>query len=161
MTDEQLSALLRIKRHEQPPADYFDHLLRDIHRRQRADLLRRPLWKIALERGQTFFGRHSMGNLSYAGAMAAVFVTGVATIGLIAPGEKGGRGTIAQGPAPSTLTPDFGNGPLIALQQVPAPKLDSHLLPTGQSSVPPAVHQPRYVMDVRPASYEPSSSFNF
>jgi hypothetical protein len=38
-------------------------------------------------------------------------------------------------------------------------RLDSReSLPTG---VPPAVGQPRYIMDARPVSYDPSSSFNF
>src|SRR5580698_2927056 len=83
MTEEQLSALLRIKRFEQPPPQYFDRLLQDIHRRQRAELLRRPLWKIAAERVQTFFSEHSMGHLSYAGALASVLVVGVTTIGVM------------------------------------------------------------------------------
>ena len=157
MTDEQLSALLRIKRHEQPPADYFDNLLKDIHRRQRSELLRRPLWKIALERMQTFFGEHSMGQLHYAGAMASVLIAGVVTIGLITPGGNGvrGGGPVVVAPPDSPVTP------LIALQAGPAPKLVAQSLPSSQLTVPPAVHQPRYVGDVRPASYEPSSSFNF
>src|ERR1700733_11750038 len=86
MTDEQLSALLRIKRFEQPPPQYFDRLLQDIHRRQRSELLRRPLWKIAAERVQTFFSEHSMGHLSYAGALASVLVFGVVGIGVMTSG---------------------------------------------------------------------------
>src|SRR5258708_39842639 len=82
MSEEQLSALLRLKRYEQPPAGYFDRLLQDVHRRQRAELLRRPLWKIAAERLQTFFSEHSMGHLSYAGALASALVVGVVGIGL-------------------------------------------------------------------------------
>ena len=39
MTEEQLTALLRLKRYEQPPPEYFDRLLQDIHRRQRTELL--------------------------------------------------------------------------------------------------------------------------
>src|SRR5260221_6041477 len=86
MTDEQLSALLRLKRYEQPAPQYFDRLLQDIHHRQRAELLRRPLWKIAAERIQTFFSEHSMGNLSYAGALASALVVGVVGIGLMTSG---------------------------------------------------------------------------
>src|ERR1700761_6064684 len=99
MTEEQLSALLRIKRFEQPPPQYFDRLLQDIHRRQRAELLRRPLWKIAAERVQTFFSEHSMGHLSYAGALASVLVVGIAGIGLMTSGgsvevvSNGGHGS--------------------------------------------------------------------
>src|SRR5882724_7604638 len=96
MTEEQLSALLRIKRYEQPPAQYFDRLLQDIHRRQRAELLRQPLWKIAAERVQTFFSEHSMGHLSYAGALATVLIVGVAAIGLVTPGGSIERTSSAQ-----------------------------------------------------------------
>ena len=87
MTDEQLSALLRLKRYEEPPPGYFGRLLGDVHRRQRADLLQRPLWRIALERMQTFFGEHSMGSLSYAGAMAGFVALGAVAIGLMTPGD--------------------------------------------------------------------------
>src|SRR5688572_2555989 len=92
MTEEQLRALLRLKRYEVPPPDYFDGLLRDIHRRQRSELLRRPLWKIALERVQTFFGEHSMSPASYAGAMATLLILGISAIGVMGPyrGANGG-----------------------------------------------------------------------
>src|SRR4051812_7898110 len=78
--DQQLRALLRTKRFEQPPAGYYEKLLQDVHRRQRSELLKQPLWAIALERVQTFFSEHSMGNLSYAGAMAVVALAGVLAI---------------------------------------------------------------------------------
>src|SRR4029434_6253749 len=84
MTEDQqqqkLSALLRLKRYEQPPPGYFDKLLQDVHRRQRGDLLRRPAWKLLLERVQTFFSEHSMGYGAYAGAATAVVVAGVAPL---------------------------------------------------------------------------------
>src|SRR4051812_6893109 len=92
MTEDQqqqkLSALLRLKRFEQPPPGYYAKLLQDVHRRQRMDLLRRPLWKIAIERVQTFFGEHSMGRLQYGGAMAALMVTGLTIIGFSYPSRQ-------------------------------------------------------------------------
>src|SRR4051812_50130417 len=105
MTEDQqqqkLSALLRLKRFEQPPPGYFEKLVQDVHRRQRADLLRRPLWKIAIERVQTFFGEHSMGRMQYGGAMAAVLVTGGTIFGLSYPSKPGptpaGAGGLAGG----------------------------------------------------------------
>src|SRR4051812_37491496 len=87
MTDEQLSALLRLKRYEQPPDGYFDKLLADIHRRQRAELLRRPLWRIAIDRVQTFFGERSLGNFAYGGAMAAFVLCGAGLMGLWTKGK--------------------------------------------------------------------------
>jgi hypothetical protein len=165
MTDEQLSALLRIKRFEQPPPQYFDGLLKDLHRRQRSELLRRPLWKIAAERVQTFFSEHSMGHLSYAGALASVLVVGVTTIGLVTSGggitnsavaartgKKGGF--IAQ----QTIAPSEDK--LLTLQTAKARTLfDSQPLSIARPGFEPAGLQPRYIIDARPASYEPSSSF--
>ena len=160
MTDEQLSALLRLKRYEQPPAPYFDQLLRDIQRRQRSELLHRPLWKIAAERVQTFFGEHSMGRLSYAGAMAAVLLVGIGAIGLLTPGGNAGhtKCVIADGgknPAP------LAEEKILSLQASAAPRLDAPALSTTPPGFAPVVHQPRYIMDARPVSYEPSSAFNF
>jgi hypothetical protein len=164
MTDEQLSALLRLKRYEQPPAQYFDRLLQDLHRRQRAELLRRPLWKIAAERVQTFFSEHSMGNLSYAGALASVLVVGVAAIGLMTPGVEnaGPNASLATRSLPASVAP-ASSEKLLSLAQTtrPQPVLGSPSLPTAQPGYEPVVSQPRYVIDARPVSYEPSSSFNF
>jgi hypothetical protein len=153
MNDEQLSALLRLKRFEQPPPQYFDRLLQDIHRRQRADLLQLPLWKIAIERMQTFFGEHSMGRLSYAGALASVLVVGLMTISVMTPGGSVQRADAQL--AAADLTPSSER--LLSLQTArSAPSLES---PSLQSSLPglDSVAQPRYIMDARPVSYEPSS----
>ena len=160
MTDEELSALLRLKRYEQPPAEYFDQLLRDIHRRQRAELLRRPLWKIAVERVQTFFSEHSMGHASYAGAMAAVLVVGIAGIGLLTPNgnvRRTGAGvavTIPIGPKNS-----FASEERFSIRPTTPVRLDSR--DTVPSGIAPMASQPRYIMDARPVSYDPSSSFDF
>ena len=161
MTEEQLSALLRLKRYEQPPAPYFDQLLRDIQRRQRSELLHRPLWKIAVERVQTFFSEHSMGHLSYAGAMAAVLILGVGAIGLLTPGGNSGPVTPVIVAAEKTPAP-IAEEKILSLQaSAVAPKHDASALSTAAPGFAPVVHQPRYIMDARPVSYEPSSAFNF
>ena len=177
MTEEQLSALLRIKRFEQPPPQYFDRLLQDIHRRPRAELLRRPLWKIAAERVQTFFSEHSMGHLSYAGALATVLVVGVVGIGFMTSGgsmEPGGaRGltAVADATPPKEIAPAdnaFSQKKLLAIETAPpstgfGPSTlpTSAPLPNPQSFTVPAVHQPRYVIDARPASYDPAAAYSF
>ena len=158
MTDEQLSALLRLKRYEEPPPGYFDRLLDGVQRRQRAELLQRPLWRIAVERMQTFFGEHSMGSLSYAGAMAGFVALGAVAIGLMTPGDlesKNSSLTLASAVAPSSSR-------LISLQTRPAdsPFAQSQTLEGAQSGrTSYAGHAPRYVIDARPASYELSRSY--
>jgi hypothetical protein len=161
MTDEQLSALLRMKRHEQPPPGYYEQLLQSVHRRQREELLQQPLWKIAMERVQTFFSEHSMGPVSYSGAFAMVILTGVVTIHSMSPAPRGAAigGSLASAPAKApaesrhyALRLQPGNEPvaLVSDQQ-------------QQQRVAPEVGRltttPRYVIDARPVSYDPLFSF--
>jgi hypothetical protein len=161
MTEEQLTALLRLKRFEQPPPQYFDRLLQDIHRRQRAELLQRPLWKIALERVQTFFSEHSMGHVSYAGALAIALVAGVTVIGFMTPSVRlKDRSDMALVEASPTPAPS-SDTKYIALRNSPLLKLEPQSSQVPQSGIQPVARELRYVMDARPVSYEPSSSFNF
>jgi hypothetical protein len=162
MHDPRISALLRLKRFEQPPPGYFDKLLSDVHRRQRSELLQRPLWKIAVERAQVFFGEHSMGNLSYAGAMAAVLVVGVAAIGLMTPGEfvpnNAGNKIAGNDGMPPPLNLDHGANRMIVL----GPQSKSAIAPLESprsETAASGISAPRYIIDARPASYEPASSF--
>ena len=159
MTEEQLTALLRIKRFEQPPPQYFDRLLENIHRRQREELLQRPLWRIAVERVQTFFSAHSMGNVSYAGAMAAALVVGAGAIAVMMPGE------IEKQSFAKVSTPIQAKaGSLLTLQSRPATTL---ALPAtfetqlSQSTRAQFEKDRRYIIDARPASYEPEASIRF
>ena len=156
MTEEQLSALLRLKRYEQPPAGYFDRLLQDVHRRQRTELLRRPLWKIALERVHVFFSEHSMGHLTYAGSMATLLVAGVAAIRLMTGGEVQRNPQVAAIALPSTVASDRS----IKLE-VPAPALQTRTFPVAQVEPTAVASPPRYIIDARPVSYEPSRNFDF
>ncbi|EDY19810.1 hypothetical protein CfE428DRAFT_2399 [Chthoniobacter flavus Ellin428] len=177
MTEEQLSALLRIKRFEQPPPQYFDQLLQNIHRRQRSELLHRPLWKIAAERMQTFFSEHSMSHLSYAGALASVVVVGIVGIGFLTSGGSlepvGAHGlpAIADSHAPRDIAPAdnaFSQKSLLAIEMArpssafgPSALPTSAPLPTAQNFTAPGAQQPRYVIDARPASYEPAPAYSF
>lgn len=175
--DQKLTALLRLKRYEQPPAGYYEKLLQDVHRRQRAELLRRPLWAIALDRFQTFFSAHSMGNVSFAGSMAIVAlvgILGISRIGGTAPSaapQVAVAQTVVQ-PAAVDLRSDAPSAPrLITLQDSPVAVSDlrddetvsdARLIPASASKRVADTHQPRYVIDTRPVSYEATKvSFSF
>ena len=159
MTEEQLTALLRIKRFEQPPPQYFDRLVENIHRRQREELLHRPLWRIAVERVQTFFSEHSMGNVSYAGAMAAALVVGAGAIAVMMPGEIEKQSFVA-----ASTPVQAKSSSLLTLQSRP---VSAPALPAAFESLTPQTDRMqfaknrRYIIDARPASYEPEASIQF
>jgi hypothetical protein len=178
--NQQLQALLRLKRYEQPPSGYYEKLLRDVHRRQRSELLRRPLWSIAMERVQTFFSEHSMGNVSYAGAMAAVAVAGLFAIQMASKPVTGGT-TVASAKLVTVPTATAAAAPIALSAVAEAPTLslseesaeipatttdelptDARLIPAKAAPVFAKVRQPRYVIDSRPVSYEATKvSFSF
>ena len=71
--NDEIARLLRLKRYEQPPPDYFENFLSEFRRRQRDELLRQPLWRICFERAQDFAsGTTSVPLASYAAGVAAV-----------------------------------------------------------------------------------------
>lgn len=84
LNEKQLQALLRLKRYEQPPPGYFDDLLSSIHERQREEMLRRPAWRLALERVSTFFQSMRV-DWRYASTMAGILLTGIGLIQIALP----------------------------------------------------------------------------
>jgi hypothetical protein len=172
MTEDQqqqkLSALLRLKRYEQPPPGYFDKLLQDVHRRQRGDVLRRPAWKLLLERVQTFFSEHSMGYGAYAGAATAVVVAGLALFGSSfsdKPGMRAGGPSVVAHAKPVDLRSNRPtNETILALDgtrvaMANLPEIDSsvanaRLFPSRISRGIVPGRKPRYVIDAQPVSYE-------
>lgn len=152
LTERQLQALLRLKRHEQPPPGYFDDLLKNIHRRQREELLHRSAWKISLERLRTFFGSMRL-DWNYAGTMAAILLIGIGAIQIALPTRQPAQQQFAAtSPQPSQNVVAVASEPLITLQ------------PGNPSLVPVKARrnntQPgmptRFVIDAQPASYEPA-----
>lgn len=149
MLDEtQLQTLLRLKRHEQPPPEYFEKFLEEFHRRQREQILKQPLWQIAWERLQAAVALHTPGRYAYASIVAmAVLIAGILTFDDSRVTESE---LIASVPVPQQ--PAFAYDTQVNAQQLHA-----------QFAAPIATQmmnaQPRYVIDVRPVSYEPPFSF--
>src|SRR5947208_16182753 len=73
--DNEITKLLRLKKYEQPPPGYFESFLHEFHRRQRNELLRQPLWRIALGRAQDFMMSLNVARIaSYPVAVTAVML---------------------------------------------------------------------------------------
>jgi hypothetical protein len=77
MDNNDISKLLRLKRDEQPPAEYFENFLAEFQLRQRAEVIHRPFFQIAWDRLCRFLALPSMPRLAMAGSFAvAVIATG-------------------------------------------------------------------------------------
>jgi hypothetical protein len=166
LTEHQLQALLRLKRHEQPPPGYFDDLLHQVHRRQREEMLRRPAWRIFAGRVRAFFA--SM-DWNYAGSMAAVLVIGVVSIRLAFPTPQKAPSTMAGTPAPKIhegATPVSAGNPLVTYDANEGKLLSNEMMKAlrmaprnSQPGTPPG--PTRFVIEPRPSSYEPAPRIRF
>ncbi len=73
-----IQKLIRLKRYEQPPEDYFEDFLLEFQRRQRAEMLQRPVWQIAWERANLWLEGFRVPAFAYATILvAALGITGV------------------------------------------------------------------------------------
>ena len=72
--DDKVARLLRLKRYELPPPDYFENFLYEFRRRrQQEELVREPLWSICVDRVRDFMLRHNANSLAwYSAGMAAL-----------------------------------------------------------------------------------------
>ena len=157
----EIQNLLKLKRYEQPPQEYYNQFLREFQHRQRAELIRKPLWKIVSHRVQDFLSEPLITQWAYATATVVVLgVAGVTSMKILNSGSDEIQSpiTIAVHSIPrNDKQPQSRMGliePQIRLADwstIPSPSVSAR----AQS----AVTSPHYVIDTRPVSYEPPSSF--
>ena len=73
-SDDKITRLLRLKRYEQPPPDYFENFLYEFRRRQRDKLRRQPLWSLCIDCAHDFVFRHNVRPFAYCSAAVAAVV---------------------------------------------------------------------------------------
>jgi hypothetical protein len=146
LNEQQLQALLRLKRHEQPPPGYFDDLLQSVQRRQREEMLRRPAWKLMSERVGAFFASLRK-DWAYVGSMAGVLLIGIGAIQMALPKKV----------AVYTAQEQSGASPSI-VQSAPSVATEPAELARGNVNLREKkalrAGPPRFIIDTMPASYE-------
>ncbi|MFA7343437.1 MAG: hypothetical protein WC003_03945 [Terrimicrobiaceae bacterium] len=140
--EEQISKLLRLKRYEQPRPGYFEDFLQEFQARQRAELIRRPLWEIVWDRIVSLAPAFQVPRMAYA-AIVAMAVAASAVI-VVHPGAPVSGGSLAANRSTLSLAAPH---PVTIGESVPV---------TLTSTGSPSVH---YVLPTRPVSYASSRSF--
>ncbi len=148
LNEKQLQALLRLKRYEQPPPGYFDDLLSNIQKRQRAEMLRRPAWRLALERVTTF-AQSLRVDWQYTASMAGILLTGVAIIQMAMPKHKVAPVAVAA-PHTDAQHTTVAYQPASTLNPQAQKPLQRRAVPSRPGSQP----APQFVGGGLPASYE-------
>ncbi len=74
--NESISKLLRLKRYERPPQDYFENFLSDFQLRQRAEVIHRPFFKVLLDRISSAFTPPPSPRLAFAASCAVAVIAG-------------------------------------------------------------------------------------
>lgn len=160
LNDNEIGKLLRLKKFEQPPAEYFENFLHEFHRRQRDELLREPVWRIAVQRAQDFMFRINVPALgSYPVALAAVLVcAAVLSLKVYQTPEP----TVVAMEVPSVSAAVTANAGW-SLSTAPSTRdlgtSLAHNVKQNSSARRTAAVPPRYVLDSTPVSYEPALRF--
>ncbi|CAN5667708.1 hypothetical protein BH20VER1_BH20VER1_04640 [soil metagenome] len=165
--ENDIGKLLRLKRYEQPPPGYFEDFLHEFHRRQRAELLRQPVWRVWMQRAQEAMMQLSVPALSSSRAFAAAVLICAVVVSLKvsqSPDEYDAAdvATVAiqeQAPRVIAAASPAREGTWSLSTPVEARNLD--LSPfdamNGRAQTHRHAAPPRYVLDSTPVSYEPAS----
>jgi hypothetical protein len=162
LSEEQIGKLLRLKKYEQPPPGYFENFLHEFHRRQRDELLREPVWRIALQRTQDFLFRLNIPGLASYPALATALVICAAVISLKVYQTPETVNVAAQNRAPVvTTTTSLPDSNWSLANPVTTRDLGPSLVRTvkDSSKTHRVAAPPRYVLDSTPVSYEPAFRF--
>jgi len=183
--DDSISKLLRLKRYEQPPPEYFENFLHEFHRRQRIELLKRSAWRIAFDRIEALFNHISSAQLSYATASFAVLaIAALVTVKMLQHPGVSATAVALNGPSHSiTLNSQLvasaspaSSRPVGIMQDTQTVNLVPPTYAAREFTLVPQIRfpgsfqnqvtqpgatslHPRYILDTRPASYEPPFSF--
>jgi hypothetical protein len=157
----EVQRLLRLKRYEAPAPEYFEDFLSEFQSRQRAEMLKRPLWRLVLDRFEGALPTFQLSQVAYASSCAvALLVAGISAeriltspTGATLASAKTGL-TAMEPPRPSHPKIDFyTSAPAFRLSELDFNQ--PHQTVTSYT----AAASPRYVLDSQPVSYGQPNSF--
>ncbi len=155
MEETDLQKLLRLKRYETPGEEYFEDFLTEFQRRQRVEMAKAPLWRIALDRMSSAFSGLQVPRVAY-GATFAVFLALVGVrVSLMDPTEAGTGGELVA--AAVTVDPqssDRAFGLMPSTSAFADSGFTQAVMQEGDPEMPT-----RYILDSRPVSYGTSLRF--
>ncbi len=141
--DMDVSKLLRLKRYEQPPPGYYDDFMKEFHRRQRAELMRRPSWALLWDRIVSYAPTFHVPQYAYASIVA---VAVGASVFILAPKQME-MPALAQTTSASPSFSLTSSRPVTISDTLPVSARADGSLP------------PHYVLQARPVSNEKPLSF--
>jgi hypothetical protein len=164
----EVQRLLRLKRYEAPAPDYFENFLSEFQDRQRAEMLKRPLWRLALDRLEGAMPTFQVSQVAYAGSCAlALLIAGVSSERILT-SPVGATTPTGAAARPAGLTAAMSRHTTAAHAKIdfyaskPAFRLSeldfNQPRPTAAAYTTTAA-SPRYVLDSHPASYGQPYSF--
>jgi hypothetical protein len=161
LNEEQIGKLLRLKKYEQPPPGYFENFLHEFHRRQRDELLKEPIWRIALQRTQDFLFRLNIPGLASYPAMATALVLCAAVISLKVYQTPETVNVAAQNRSAVVATTTQPDSNWSLSNPVTTRDFGPSLVRTvkDSSKTHRVAAPPRYVLDSTPVSYEAAFRF--
>jgi hypothetical protein len=161
LNEEQIGKLLRLKKYEQPPPGYFENFLHEFHRRQRDELLKEPIWRIALQRTQDFLFRLNIPGVASYPAMATALVLCAAVISLKVYQTPETVNVAAQNRSAVVATTTQPDSNWSLSNPVTTRDFGPSLVRTvkDSSKTHRVAAPPRYVLDSTPVSYEAAFRF--
>lgn len=137
--ESDISKLLRLKRYEQPPPGYFDDFLHEFRRRQRAELLKQPMWQELWGKVMSMAPTFRVPQMAYGAIIACALVASVMII------ERPETKIASGGPVPSSQQPAFS--------LTSKPVTIGEAIPVATQLPPHFVLQPRPVSNEQPLSF--------
>ncbi len=141
---DDISKLLRLKRYEQPPPVYFDTFVREFHRRQRTEMMRRSFFENLWDRVAAIAPNFHVPQYAY----ATIAVVALSVSALIMTQQADEPAMVA-----SAAQPGLSAAPALSLS-LSKPVTIGDTIPVSATTLPP-----HYVLQPRPVSNEQPLSF--